>query len=563
VSSWFIFVLPGSRLKIMMAQVAPQVGDVAFNTGLVLDAMKRAESVGCDVLVLPELVLTGYPPEDLLLRSSFMDAVEHAVSRIVASSGRVVTVFGHPRRVENELTNSASLVADGKLLGVYDKRALPNYGVFDERRYFTPGTGPEVFSVHDWRIGVGICEDLWSDTVAEEAAMQARDVLINLNASPFHVDKQLDREALMKKRAIHFAVPVIYVNQVGGQDEVVFDGGSHAVDATGQILTRAPLFEAADVLVDVGKKGDSLLSSERKSETVPFFPKTPSSIEQIHQALVLGVRDYVRRNGVSQVVIGLSGGIDSAVVAALACEALGSENVLGVLMPSRFSSGHSVDDAETLARNLGMEVVTLPIQNPVVSVEALLEAPFEQWGKSEPDVTEENIQARMRGLLLMAISNKTGRMLLSTGNKSEMAVGYATLYGDMAGGFAVLKDVYKTQVYALAKHLNRKREVVPQHTIDKPPSAELRPDQKDSDSLPDYETLDAILQAYIELGQSVASIVVRGFDLDEVHSMIRMLHLAEYKRRQAPPGVKITQKAFGRDRRYPITHGFREWGEDG
>ncbi|MDQ6957689.1 MAG: NAD+ synthase [Mariprofundaceae bacterium] len=534
----------------MMAQVAPQVGDVAFNTGLVLDVMRRAESADCDVLALPELVLAGYPPEDLLLRPSFMDAVERAVSRIVEASEKVAVVFGHPRRTENGLHNSATLAADGKVLGVYDKRALPNYGVFDERRYFTPGTGPEVFSVHGWRIGVGICEDLWSDTVAEETAMQARDVLINLNASPFHVDKQIDREALMKKRALHFAVPVIYVNQVGGQDEVVFDGGSHAVDATGQMLTRAPLFEAADVLVDI-------------AEPCGKVATIPSSVEQIHKALVLGVRDYVRRNGVSQVVVGLSGGIDSAVVAALACEALGAENVLGVLMPSRFSSGHSIRDAEALAKNLGMDVVTLPIQNPVVSVETLLEAPFEQWGKSEPDVTEENIQARMRGLLLMAISNKTGRMLLSTGNKSEMAVGYATLYGDMAGGFAVLKDVYKTQVYALAKHLNHKLEVIPQHTIDKPPSAELRPDQKDSDSLPDYETLDAILQAYVELGQSVTSIAARGFDLGDVHGMIRMLHLAEYKRRQAPPGVKITQKAFGRDRRYPITHGFREWEEDG
>ena len=535
-------------MKIMMAQVAPQVGDVAFNTGLVLDAMERAKAADCDVLVLPELVLTGYPPEDLLLRSLFMDAVEHAVSRIVASSERVVTVFGHPRRVESGLTNSASLAADGKLLGVYDKRALPNYGVFDERRYFTPGTGPEVFSVHDWRIGIGICEDLWSDTVAEETAMQARDVLINLNASPFHVNKQIDREVLMKKRAVRFAVPVIYVNQVGGQDEVVFDGGSHAVDAAGQILARAPLFEAADVLVDIARPCGKVA-------------KTPSSVEQIQQALVLGVRDYVRRNGVSQVVIGLSGGIDSAVVAALACEALGAENVLGVLMPSRFSSHHSVTDAKSLADNLAMETVTLPIENPVASVEALLAAPFEQWGKAAPDVTEENIQARMRGLLLMAISNKTGRMLLSTGNKSEMAVGYATLYGDMAGGFAMLKDVYKTQVYALAKHLNRERQVIPKSTMNKPPSAELRPDQKDSDTLPDYETLDAILQAYIELGQSAASIAACGFDLNDVHGIIRMLYLAEYKRRQAPPGVKITQKAFGRDRRYPITHGFREWDE--
>ncbi|MDQ6960653.1 MAG: NAD+ synthase [Mariprofundaceae bacterium] len=532
----------------MMAQVAPQVGDVAFNTGLVLDAMGRAKAADCDVLVLPELVLAGYPPEDLLLRSSFIDAVEYAVSRIVAASKKTVVIFGHPRRAENGLTNSASLAADGKLLGIYDKRALPNYGVFDEQRYFTPGTGQEVFPAHHWRIGVSICEDLWNDAVVEEAAVQARDVLINLNASPFHVDKQHDREALMKQRAIRFGVPVIYVNQVGGQDEVVFDGGSHAVDAAGQVLERAPLFEAADILVDV-------------AEPCGQVAKIPPPVEQIRRALVLGVCDYVHRNGVSQAVIGLSGGIDSAVVAVLACEALEAENVLGVLMPSWFSSPYSVTDAEILANSLGMETVTLPIARPVASVETLLAEPFEQWGKSAPDITEENIQARVRGLLLMAISNKTGRMLLSTGNKSEMAVGYATLYGDMAGGFAVLKDVYKTQVYALANHMNRKREVIPRNIIEKPPSAELRPDQKDSDTLPDYETLDAILQAYIELGQSVASIAAQGFDLDDVHDMIRMLYLAEYKRRQAPPGVKITQKAFGRDRRYPITHGFREWEE--
>ncbi len=536
-------------MKIMMAQVAPRVGDVAFNTGLVLDAMGRAKAVDCDVLVLPELVLTGYPPEDLLLRSSFMDAVECAVDRIVTVSEKVIVVFGHPRRTGNGLANSASLAADGVLLGIYDKRALPNYGVFDERRYFTPGTGQEVFPVHHWRIGVGICEDLWDDAVAEDAAIQARDVLINLNASPFHVDKQHDREALMKKRAVRFAVPVIYVNQVGGQDEVVFDGGSHAVDAAGEVLERAPLFETADALVDI-------------AEPCGQVAKIPPAIEQIHQALVLGVRDYVHRNGVSQAVIGLSGGIDSAVVAVLACEALEAENVLGVLMPSWFSSPDSVTDAEELANNLGMETVTLPIARPVASVETLLTEPFKQWGKSTPDVTEENIQARIRGLLLMAISNKTGRMLLSTGNKSEMAVGYATLYGDMAGGFAVLKDVYKTQVYTLAKHLNHKQEVIPRNSIEKPPSAELRPEQKDSDSLPDYATIDAILQAYIELGQSAAFIVAQGFDPDDVHDMIRMLHMAEYKRRQAPPGVKITQKAFGRDRRYPITHGFREWEEN-
>jgi len=532
----------------MMAQVAPQVGDIAYNAELVLDAGRRAKHEKCDVLVLPELVLTGYPPEDLLLRTSFVDAVEQSVKRIAASSGNTIVIFGHPRHTEEGLKNSATLVADGRILGVYDKRALPNYGVFDERRYFTPGTGTEVFSAHGWCVGVGICEDLWSDEVAAEAAAQPRDVLLNLNASPFHAGKQSEREALIKRRAIQFGVPVVYVNPIGGQDEVVFDGGSHAMDATGQLLARAPLFESADVIVDLAQPCGEIAS-------------LPTTVEQIHRALVLGVRDYVRRNGASQAVVGLSGGIDSAVAAVLACESLGAENVLGVLMPSPYSSGHSITDAVALAENLGMETITLPIEKPVASVEALLKDAFAKWGKTVPDVTEENVQARVRGLLLMAISNKTGRMLLSTGNKSEMAVGYATLYGDMAGGFALLKDVYKTQVYELAELLNGKRKVIPQNSIDKPPSAELRPGQKDSDSLPDYAVLDAILQAYIEAGQSAQSITERGFDPDVVRRIIRMLHLAEYKRRQAPPGVKITQKAFGRDRRYPITHGFREWEE--
>ncbi len=533
-------------MKVMMAQVAPQVGDIRHNVKLVHDACRRARDAECDVLVLPELVLTGYPPEDLLLRDSFMHVVEQAVEQVVALTGDTVVIFGHPRRARDGLKNSATLAADGRVLGVYDKRALPNYGVFDERRYFTPGAGAEVFSIHGWRIGAGICEDLWDDTVAEETAAKPRDVLFNLNASPFHVGKQDEREALTKKRALQFGVPVIYVNPVGGQDEVVFDGGSHAMDAVGQTLARAPLFESADLLVDLARPcGD--------------IAPLPASIEQIHRALVLGVRDYVRRNGASRVVIGLSGGIDSAVAAALACEALGAENVLGVLMPSRFSSSHSIADAEALARNLEIETITLPIEAPVASLEALLKTPFSRWGMTAADVTEENIQARVRGLLLMAISNKTGRMLLSTGNKSEMAVGFATLYGDMAGGFAILKDVYKSQVYALARCLNREKMVIPEHTINKPPSAELRPGQKDSDSLPDYAMLDAILQAYIESGQSVELIAARGFDADVVRGIVRMLHLAEYKRRQAPPGVKITQKAFGRDRRYPITHGFREW----
>jgi len=537
-----------SGLKIMMAQLAPRVGDIAGNTQLVLDAIQRADASHCDMLVLPELVLTGYPPEDLLWRHAFMDEAEDAVGRIIAQSGKAVVVFGHPRREDGCLFNSATLAADGRIVGVYDKRALPNYGVFDERRYFTPGSGDDVFEVNGWRIGIGICEDLWSDEVAEKAAEKPRDVLLNLNASPFHIDKQLERESLMQRRAARFGVPVVYVNPVGGQDEIVFDGGSHAVDASGSLLARAPMFVCADVIVDV-------------AVSVGDITPLPESMQQIYAALVLGVRDYVQRNGVSQVVIGLSGGIDSALVAALACEALGAGHVLGVLMPSRYSSDHSLTDALELAGNLGMQTITLPIEAPVQGVDALLAESFAAWGLSAADVTEENVQARIRGLLLMAVSNKTGRMLLTTGNKSEMAVGYATLYGDMAGGFAPLKDVYKTQVFALCRHINRTSkggELIPQNTISKPPSAELRADQKDSDSLPDYDVLDGILQSYIELGQDMAVIAARGFDPGLVERVIRMLYLAEYKRRQAPPGVKITQKAFGRDRRYPITHGFRE-----
>jgi NAD+ synthase (glutamine-hydrolysing) len=535
----------------MMAQVAPQVGDIAFNVRLVLEAIQRAEASHCDMLVLPELVLTGYPPEDLLLRDAFIREVEDATAQIVANAKQAVVVFGHPRWSDGCLLNSATLATNGKVVGVYDKRALPNYGVFDELRYFSPGRSPDVFEVHGWRIGVGICEDLWDDTLVEASASQPRDVLLNLNASPFHIDKQLEREALMQRRALRFGVPTVYVNPVGGQDEIVFDGGSHAMDASGVLMARAPMFECADVLVDMAADCDDMTTC---GDVEPL----PETMDQIHRALVLGVRDYVRRNGCSQVVIGLSGGIDSALVAALAVEALGAEQVLGVLMPSRYSSDHSVRDAEALVQNLGIESITLPIESPVVAVDELLAESFAQWGLSKPDVTEENVQARIRGLLLMAVSNKTGRMLLTTGNKSEMAVGYATLYGDMAGGFAPLKDVYKTQAFALARHINRNGELIPENTISKPPSAELRPDQMDSDSLPDYAVLDDILQSYIELGQDMAYIAARGFDSVLVERVIRMLYIAEYKRRQAPPGVKITQKAFGRDRRYPITHGFRE-----
>jgi len=534
-------------MKIMLAQIAPRVGDITGNVGLILDAANQAENASCDLIVLPELAVTGYPPEDLLFRPSFMQSVALAVDKIVAASGHCAVVFGAPRADGNHLKNSAFIAQRGSLLGVYDKQILPNYGVFDELRYFTSGDGDSVvFGVDGWRVGIGICEDLWDDSLAEKNAGRAVDVWLNLNASPFHIDKQREREQLMSLRAKRFAAPVVYVNPVGGQDEVVFDGGSHVMDGAGELLLRAPLFEAAMPIVNLDQVGQFSIVD------------VSSSIAQIHDALVLGVRDYVRRNGCETVVIGLSGGIDSAVTAAIAVEALGAKNVLGVLLPSKFSSDHSVSDAEALVKRLGIERVTLPILELTAATEAVLADIFAAWGMSEPDVTEENIQARSRGMLLMAISNKSGRMLLTTGNKSEMAVGYATLYGDMAGGFSVLKDVYKTDVFALAKYMNREQEVIPQNSIDKPPSAELRPDQKDSDSLPDYDELDAILKATIEDRFSVDEIAAQGFDRNEVKRVVSMLHTAEYKRRQSPPGVKITCRAFGRDRRYPITHAFRE-----
>jgi len=534
-------------MKVMLAQIAPRVGDFNGNVKSILDAASEAESKGCDLIVFPELAVTGYPPEDLLLRPAFMQATMFAIDEIVAASGSCAVVFGAPRTVEEGLRNSAFIARNGSIIGVYDKQCLPNYGVFDELRYFTPGRGDAVvFDIDGWKIGIGICEDIWSDALAEKQSNLAVDAWLNLNASPFHIDKQIEREALMMKRATQFNAPVVYVNPVGGQDEVVFDGGSHVIDANGDVLLRAPLFSKSLPIIDFERTAESQIS------------EIPSTIGQIHDALVLGVRDYVRRNGCSQVVIGLSGGIDSAVTAAVAVEALGAENVLGVLLPSKFSSDHSIADAKDLVKNLGVESITLPIAEPVDATEAVLTETFAKWGKSAPDVTEENIQARSRGMLLMAISNKTGRMLLTTGNKSEMAVGYATLYGDMAGGFAVLKDVWKTDVFALAEYMNRAREVVPQNTIDKPPSAELRPDQKDSDSLPDYDVLDSILRATIEERLSVDEIAAQGFDVDEAKRVVGMLHTAEYKRRQSPPGVKITRRAFGRDRRYPITHAFRE-----
>ena len=532
-------------MKLMLAQCAPHVGDIAGNVAMMKKIMSQAEQEGCDLVLFPELVVTGYPPEDLLLRPAFMQAVDAAVAELVAFSSSVCAVFGTPRYDADGLKNSAIFCQSGDVLGVYDKRYLPNYGVFDERRYFEKGRGDAVFEVNGKRIGIAICEDLWQDRWLEEQLAWQCDIWLSMNSSPFYMGKQSKRESLTAKRAQQLKAPLIYVNAVGGQDEVVFDGGSHVMAANGSLAARAPLLTEQCFTLDLDQPLPSLL------------PRS-SSMAELYGALVMGVRDYVRRNGCRQVVLGLSGGIDSAVTAVIAVAALGAENVLAVLLPSQYSSDHSLSDAYALVENLGIESVTLPIAKGVSAVDETLAGTFAAWGKAAPDVTEENIQARMRGILLMAISNKTGRMLLTTGNKSEMAVGYATLYGDMAGGFAVIKDVYKTQVFALAEYMNRHEELVPRNTIDKPPSSELRPDQKDSDSLPDYDVLDAILMATIEKRLSVDDIAQQGFDRAEVARVVRMLKGTEYKRRQSPPGVKVTRCAFGRDRRYPMTHGFFE-----
>ncbi|MDQ6963648.1 MAG: NAD+ synthase, partial [Mariprofundales bacterium] len=460
---------PLSTLRIMTAQCTPRVGDISGNLSLAERAVAQADSDGCQLAILPELLITGYPPEDLLLRRDFLKAAEQATQQLISSSGEVAILFGHPTATSNGITNSASLAWRGRLIGSYHKRALPNYGVFDERRYFTPGA-PDQLPVH-WqglRLHIAICEDIWDDNTSATMAQNPCDIVISINSSPFQLEKQQLREQLLQQRARQLKAPLLYVNSVGGQDELVFDGGSCLHQADGTLSARLPMFSSKL----------EAISCHGSNHITP----TPSATEQLHQALTTGVRDYLHRNHYQQVVLGISGGIDSALCATIACDAIGADNVLGVLLPSRYSSDHSISDSRELASNLGIATIELPITSGVDAVDELLQPVWQQWNYSGSDITEENLQARMRGLLLMAIANKTGRMLLTTGNKSEMAVGYATLYGDMAGGFAPLKDLYKTDVYRLAKALNRQQERIPIDSITKPPSAELRPNQQDSDS---------------------------------------------------------------------------------
>ena len=534
-----------AAVRIALAQINPTVGDLDQNRWLIERAIADARAAGADLVALPELAVTGYPPEDLVLRPSFVADNLRTLEELAPAATGITAVVGFVDRDGDRIFNAAAVIAGGRVEGVYHKHLLPNYGVFDEKRYFTPGDDLLVAQVAGIRYGVTICEDIWSpDGPHVATAAAGAELIVNINGSPYHMGKGRERQRLVCSRARENHVAFAYVNMVGGQDELVFDGQSCAVGAGGALLARGPQF-AEDLLVydlTAGLDAGGPLHREM------------GSAEEVYAALVMGVRDYLTKNGFHGACLGLSGGIDSSLTAAVAADALGAGNIIGVLMPSEYTSQESLTGAQRLAEALGIPTVTLPIHD---AYEVMLKILDPVFAGTEPGLAEENLQSRIRGNLLMAISNKTGRLVLSTGNKSEMSTGYATLYGDMAGGFAVLKDVPKTLVYDLSRWRNRDSEVIPQEVIDRPPTAELRANQLDSDSLPPYEVLDPILQAYVEGDRSPEEIVADGFPADVVQRVVEMVDRAEYKRRQAPPGVKITRRAFGRDRRPPITNRYR------
>jgi NAD+ synthase (glutamine-hydrolysing) len=537
------------NVNVALAQVDLAVGDVAGNTQKIIDYAGRArDELAADLVVFPELSVCGYPPEDLLFHVGLRYMVENAIEEIRSKITGVAILIGFPEYSENEIFNACAVIKDGKVLGHYRKQRLPNYSVFDEERYFSSGAGPSVFAINGVRIGLTICEDVWSPEAMAACRSAGAECVIAINGSPYETTSQANREAQVRKRVLEIQLPVIYVNMVGGQDELVFDGGSFAMAADGNVRLRAPAFDEG--LFSVMLRGTA-------SGVVPDSGDCSELLSEeasVYKALVTGTRDYIEKHGFPGVVLGLSGGIDSALVATIACDAIGAEKVRAVMMPFHYTSAMSQEDAARQASMLGIGYDVIPIE-PMYEATIAQLAPV--LGDREPDATEENIQARCRGLLLMAISNKTGRMLLTTGNKSEMAVGYATLYGDMAGGFAPIKDCSKTLVYKLARYRNTLGDAIPERVITRPPSAELRPDQKDTDSLPDYDILDPILEAFIEEDLSVAEIAERGFDRDTVLRILEMVKRNEYKRRQAPPGVRISVRAFGRDWRYPITSGYK------
>jgi NAD+ synthase (glutamine-hydrolysing) len=547
-----------AKLRLGLAQINPTVGNLADNTAVISRVYVEAAAAGCDVVAFPELAITGYPPEDLVLKPGFIVDNRRALDMLVASTGSTTLVVGfvdHAEMTVNGvaerlLFNAAAVARDGKLLGIYRKQLLPNYSVFDEERYFVPGPEDQpTFDVAGQRVAVSICEDLWAEGPVAQQAERGAQLIISINGSPFHREKPEVRRDLVAGRARDNKVVVAYVNQVGGQDELVFDGGSLIADARGLIAAQSPFFVDDLLVVDISNDGSV-------SPVVTADDAEDDELARVYDALVLGTRDYVRKNGFTDVVLGLSGGIDSALVAAVAVDALGAEHVHGVSMPSRYSSEGSITDATTLATNLGIDLRLIPIE-PAFG--AYLDMLAESFAGKPADLTEENLQSRVRGTVVMALSNKHGWMVLTTGNKSEMAVGYFTLYGDSVGGYAVIKDVFKLTVYDLCHHVNRRagREIIPREIIDKPPSAELRPDQRDDQSLPAYDVLDPILEMYVEDDMTAADIIALGHDEALVRRIARLVDMNEYKRRQCPPGVRISTKAFGKDRRLPITNAYR------
>jgi NAD+ synthase len=546
-------------LSIAIAQLNPIVGDIPGNAALIRRARDEAATERADLVAFSELVLVGYPPEDLVLRPALVEAAAHALRQLAeeSRSGGPALVVTLPCVENGRLHNAVALVADGRV-DLRFKHELPNYGVFDEKRVFSPGPLPDPVTFRDHRIGLPICEDIWFDRTTRALADRGAELLLVPNGSPFEVDKFHQRLDLARSRTSETGLPLAYINQVGGQDELVFDGGSFVMNADGTLAHLLPFWHESVMMTRWSRQGNVY-----RCEPQRICPEE-SRLASIYSAMMLGMRDYARKNRFPGVVLGLSGGIDSALTAAVAVDALGAERVRGIRLPSRFTSRPSLDDAEETASLLGLRLETVPIQGIVDEFESTLKPVFSDRPR---DVTEENLQARARGVLLMALSNKFGDLLITTGNKSEMSVGYATLYGDMCGGYSVLKDVYKTEVYQLAHWRNANApagahgpsgRVIPESSITKAPTAELRPNQTDQDSLPPYDELDAILHALIEEEASVDAIVTRGFARDTVARVQRLVYSAEYKRRQAPPGVKITRKSFGRDRRYPLTNAFRE-----
>jgi NAD+ synthase (glutamine-hydrolysing) len=541
--------MPSSSLRLALAQIDLFVGDVAGNTQRVIDVAAEARArLQADIVLFPELSLCGYPPEDLLFHNGMRRQVAAALERVRAETRDIAVMVGYPEYAEGAIYNAAALLRDGELLANYRKQELPNYRVFDEKRYFKPGHETCIVELRGIRTALLICEDIWEPGPARAARLDGAQLLVVINGSPYSLHYQERREDVVRRRIEETGLPVVYLNLLGGQDELVFDGGSFVMNAAGEVVQRARAFEEALFAVDVDLVDGKAVP--RPGSVAPELSEEAS----VYGALVLGVRDYVNKHGFPGVVLGLSGGIDSALTLAIAVDALGAERLHAVMMPSRYTSQMSLEDAAAEARTLGVHYDVISIEGMFESALAALQPIF---AGRKPDTTEENVQARCRGLLLMAISNKTGRMVLTTGNKSETAVGYATLYGDMAGGFAPIKDCNKMLVYRLARYRNGIAPVIPKRVIERAPSAELRADQQDSDSLPAYEVLDAILELFIEDDLSVDEIAARGFDRATVGRVLDMVKRNEYKRRQAPPGVRISDRAFGRDWRYPITSGYR------